>query len=141
MLITRAHANDPHFRQIEESVPHSPLMIMGSPEGVVLPDNASTSDIATFQRQLELRCKTIHGEEQVFAHGDVASWRVSADQMIPAPSTQEFDYAFYGWADDVAAVTAAGGALPLAGSGSPYIPDGVQSVWKNHFGHYYDAYS
>ena len=128
MLITRAHLNDPCYRQIEESVPHSPLMRMGGPDGVVLPDNPSPSDIATFQRQLELRCKTIHGGEQVFAHEDVASWRVSANNMIPAPTTQEFDYAFYGWAEDVAAVTAAGGALPLAGSGSPYIPDGVQSV-------------
>ena len=154
MLITRAHVNDPCFRQIEESVPHSPLMIMGSPEGVVLPDNASSSDIATFQRQLELRCKSTFGVEQVFAHGDVALCRVSAQEMIPAPTAQQFDYGFSGWADDVAIVaagaitivdadgnTAPGPVLALRGSGNAYMEDGKQSIWENHQGQYYDAFS
>ena len=127
MLITRAHVNDPCFRQIEESVPHSPLMIMSSPDGVVLPNNASSSDIARFQMQLALRCKSTFRVEQVFAHGDVATWRISAQHMAPPPTVEEFNYAFTGWEADAALEAPVG--------------TGLQSIWENHVGLFYDAYS
>ena len=97
MRITSVHENDPQFRQIEESVKNSPLMKMSVPDGVATPDTASPMDVARYQSQIDLHCKNIHGEEQRFAHGDVAAWRVSAVDMMPAPNIAEFDYGFTGW--------------------------------------------
>ena len=79
---------------------------MSVPAGVAMPDTASSMDVASYQSQIDLHCKNIHGEEQRFAHGDVAAWRVSAVDMMPAPHIAEFDYGFTGWKVDVAAVAA-----------------------------------
>ena len=96
MLITSVHENDPQFRQIEESVKNSPLMRMSVPAGVAMPDTASSMDVARYQSQIDICCKNIHGQEQRFAHGDVASWRVSAVDMVPPPNVAEFDYGLTG---------------------------------------------